>query len=392
MNRWSTAISCALLLGLVVGLPYYGLPFFYDYFEQTFGWSRSQIVLGLPLGTLVTLVLGPTLVRRTPPRTSIIGGSLACGVALAGMGAMHGDIRWYFALWLLYMSGWIFAGPLSHQILLTQLYPERRGTALAVAYFGISIFGASSVAFVARPVTAAFGFETALVVLGVCVMLASPLAWLLLPHVPADPPRAASPDEAGVWRKPAFWWLLLGSTLAISGVGGISQHLKLIFREALGNNQARVDEVFGWALLLMLIVGSCGRFSFAWGFDHLPKGRVIGAAFLLMLVAMPVLQIADRPGMPYLFSLLFGLGMSSDSLLIPILVAEAFGPRTVGRTMGWVLPVNTIGQTWFPYVVTLMWQYFGGYSTPIWIIFGCILAGRFALAMVPLRSNPDTLP
>jgi MFS family permease len=381
--QWQVAVISAVVLGLVVGIPYYGLPFFYDYFELEFGWSRGSIVLGLPIGTLVTLVLGPLVVRKLPPRPCIVGGSIVCGLAIAGMGWMPGGLGWYFLLWILYMSGWIFAGPLSHQILLTQVFAQRRGRAMAVAYFGISLFGACSVALIARPLTEAFGFRLALVCLGAMVMLASPIAWLGLPRTVTQAMQSESTAPPEDWRSSNFWWLVIGSTLAVSGVGAVSQHLKLIFREAGYVEQARLDAVFGWTLMLMLSAGAIGRFSFAWGLDHLPKRRVIGVAFLLMAGAMPLLYFLGNPKVPYAFGLLYGLGMSADSLIVPLLAADVFGGRAVGRVMGWVMPINTVGQTWFPYVVTLLWVWCGSYTVPIAITFACILGGRMALAMLP---------
>lgn len=391
MSQWGVALVSALALGLVVGIPYYGLPFFYDYFELEFGWSRGAIVLGLPIGTLVTLVLGPLVVRKLPPRQCIVIGALVCGAALMGMGWMPGGLGWYFGFWILYMSGWIFAGPLSHQILLTQVFAQNRGTALATAYFGISAFGACSVALIARPFTAAFGFRTALLWIGGIVMLASPIAWLGLPDVGVRKEGDEDAAKAEYWRRPAFWWLALGSTLAISGVGAVSQHLKLIFREAGYAEQARLDAMFGWTLMLMLTAGAIGRFSFAWGLDRLPKKRVIGVAFFLMAAAMPLLHYLENPATPYAFGLMFGLGMSADSLVVPLLVADVFGGRAMGKVMGWIMPINTVGQTWFPFAVTLMWGWFGSYTVPLAVTFGCILGGRLALAMLPAgKADPTT--
>lgn len=375
-----TAAASCLCLGLVVGIPYYGMPYFYDYFEQAFGWSRAAIMLGLPVGTLVTLVAGPLFVRRLPPKPCIAVGAVVCGAALAGFGWMNGGLAAYYGLWLLYMTGWTFAGPLSHQVMLTRLYTANRGRAMAVAYFGISAFGAISVALLARPLTQAFGFRAALMTIGGLVALAGPLAWWTLPDVRAQE-RETARGERALGR--AFWLLLAGSTISISGMGGLSQHLKLIFAEAGFGSQARLDAVFGWVLMLMLTAGSVGRFVFAWGADRFPKRHVISVAFVLMAGAMPLLFFVNHGPAAYVFAVVYGLGMSSDSLLVPLLAAEQFGGARVARTMGLILPVNTVGQTWFPYVVSLLWEATGSYTAPLAAIFGCILLGRLTLALLP---------
>ena len=123
-------MASSLILGLIVGIPYYGIPFFYDYFEAAYGWSRASMMLGLPVGTFVTLVAGPWLVPRVPPRRGIVCGAAVCAAAMAGFGVMGGGLAGYYAMWLLYMAGWTFAGPLAHQILLSEVFGLRRGRAV----------------------------------------------------------------------------------------------------------------------------------------------------------------------------------------------------------------------------------------------------------------------
>lgn len=379
-SGWGIAACSAFILGLVVGLPYYGLPFFYDYFEQAFGWPRQYIVLGLPLGTLLTLFLGPLVVRRFAPRLAIVLGAPLCGVGLALMGLSGGRLTVYFAAWLIYMTGWILAGPLMHQILLTQCYPRRRGSAIAVAYFGISLFGALSVAMVARPLTSFVGFEGALMGIGLLAGLASPVGWALLPQtgIGGGDHRNSTP-----WRERAFWILLVGTTLSISAIGGLSQHLKLILREAGHKEQTQLDQLFGWVVLVSLVSGSAGRFGFAWAAERFDKRRIVGLACLLLLAGLPLLHWAQDERLAYCFALVFGLGMSADSLMAPLLAVDLFGPSRMGSAMSVIGPINTIGQTWFPFLLTLLWQLEESYTIPLWVVFLLVAAGRLSLQFLP---------
>jgi len=377
-------IASAVILGLVVGIPYYSLPFFYDYFEHPvanggFGWTRASIVLGLPLGTLVTLVMGPMLIHRVPPRSGVIFGAGLCAAAIAGFGVMQ-SLAGYYGLWMLYMCGWTVAGPMAHQILLARVLQRNRGTGFAVSLFGISAFGAISVACLARPLTAMFGFHQALIVLGLLMMLAVPLAWKALPQVGTASPSHSSSPVPNVIGSGVFWRLMTGSTLTAAGIAGISQHLKLILRERGYSEQARLDEVFGWTVMLMLGFSALGRFVFAWSADRVPKRHVITVAFLCMVCSAPLLFWVDASRTPYLFGALFGFGMSSDSLIVALLAAEHFGPSGMAKAMSVLVPVNTIGQTWFPYVVSLLWEISGSYTISLAVIFVLILCGRLLLA------------
>lgn len=51
--------------------------------------------------------------------------------------------------------------------------------------------------------------------------------------------------------------------------------------------------------------------------------------------------------------------------------------------MGVIVPVNTVGQTWFPSLVSVLWAASGSYTVPLVFTFVCVLAGRLALALLP---------
>ncbi|MGQ9632905.1 MAG: hypothetical protein ACUVXB_01525, partial [Bryobacteraceae bacterium] len=65
---WWITLAAFCTFGISVGIPYYNIPFFYDYFEKTYGWSRADITLRFPLAALLTLCLVPLLVHRFSPR------------------------------------------------------------------------------------------------------------------------------------------------------------------------------------------------------------------------------------------------------------------------------------------------------------------------------------
>src|SRR5262245_2595703 len=98
---WITA-AIFISFGITVGVPYYGMPFFYDYFTHTFGCTRPQITLGFPLGAVLTLWVGPALVHRYSPRRMILIGAFCTFLAFLGFGLMGGSLLLYYLLWTLY--------------------------------------------------------------------------------------------------------------------------------------------------------------------------------------------------------------------------------------------------------------------------------------------------
>src|SRR5690242_8470064 len=83
---WLITAAAFLTLGLTVGLPYYNVPFFYDYFAHTFGWSAPQITLGFPLAALPTVLIAPLLIHRFSPRKLIFWGAILSCLGMVSFG------------------------------------------------------------------------------------------------------------------------------------------------------------------------------------------------------------------------------------------------------------------------------------------------------------------
>ena len=60
---WITA-AAFVTFGLAVGIPYYNIGFFYDYFQRSFGWQRADVTLGFPVAALLTIWVGPLVMHR----------------------------------------------------------------------------------------------------------------------------------------------------------------------------------------------------------------------------------------------------------------------------------------------------------------------------------------
>ena len=122
---WWVTAAAFLTFGIAVGLPYYNMPFFYDYFQREFHWTKGQITFGFPLAALLTLWIGPVLVPRFSPRKLILVGTALTCAAFVGFGTMGGALWVYYALWFLYTVGYILSGPIPHQLDHLSLVPAQ---------------------------------------------------------------------------------------------------------------------------------------------------------------------------------------------------------------------------------------------------------------------------
>jgi len=99
--------------------------------------------------------------------------------------------------------------------------------------------------------------------------------------------------------------------------------------------------------------------------------------------------LAVRPGraeLMYAFAVAFGIGLGADYMLIPLMAAEQFGINSLARAMAVILPVNTIGQTWVPYGVSILRERSGSYSMPMAVVLAVAIAGAASIAILPGRK------
>jgi MFS family permease len=399
---WSVVVAAFITFGLAVGVPYYNLPFFYDYFQKSFHWNLSQITLGFPVAALLTIWVGPALVPRFSPRKLIVFGSALTAVSLFGFGMMRGAITLYFVLYFVYTVGYIFSGPIPHQILVSYWFRAKRGRAMGIVYVGVGLFGGLGSFFV-HAVTGRFGFQTALLALGGLTLLIWPLALFLLKDKPEDlgqfPDGASQPPPDGslrprtfgfLLRSTPFWLLLAGSICSIGSIGSINTHMKFVFRDAGFANQAQLDSTWTTASVLILWSSIAGRLSIGYLADLFSKKRVMAATyFIVALTILLLLWVSPlHAGSVYVFAVVFGFSMGADYMLIPLMAAEQFGINTLARAMAVILPFNTIGQTWCPYLVSALREHFGNYLAPMSVVFAIAMLGALAIAAMP--REPQT--
>jgi len=181
-HAYQAAATAFVVLFCIVGVSLWGLPFYYDFMVQQFGWTRAQVTSG---NALSRLVVGPMfgflagwVVDRIGPRRLMLVGIVMAGAALIGLGWISSLGMFYF-FYFLNALGYVSGGPLPNQVLLTQWFDRSRGKAMGFAYLGIGIGGAT-VPWISHTLVQHFGWQTALRILGLSIVVVSfPMALLL---------------------------------------------------------------------------------------------------------------------------------------------------------------------------------------------------------------------
>ena len=89
----------------------------------------------------------------------------------------------------------------------------------------------------------------------------------------------------------------------------------------------------------------------------------------------------------YIFAAVFGLGLGGEYLIIPLMAAELFGVRVLGRVMGIVLTADGVAEATAPMLVGKLRDRLGSYDTGFIVLVGAALVGAVAIALLPERRS-----
>ena len=380
------ALATAFLaLFSIVGFALYGLPFFYDFYVKELGWTRAQVTSGnmiskIAVGLGFGFIAG-WLIDRFGPKRLMIVGILFAGTALIGLSHVHTlPIFWLF--YGFNALGYAMGGPLPQQVMLSGWFDKSRGKAMGLAYLGIGLGGAL-VPQIAYRLNAEFGWRTALQTLGILmVVIALPCA--LFVREPARAAASAAPaiPLRDVLRQPAFYLLAIGSMASIGAVGGTMQNLKLYLGPERKLPQAEIAGIF-----TIILVGSVvGRVLMGWLADRWPKKWVMLLIYAVVAGSIPLMVFAPSITLLKVFAFLFGIGLGGDYMIIPLMAAELFGVRGLGKVMGIVLSADSIAEAVVPNRIGALADVMKTYETPFVYVTVIAAVGAVAVALLPRRD------
>jgi MFS family permease len=309
----------------------------------------------------------------------------------------------FYVFYLFNALGYVCGGPLPNQVLLSRWFDKGRGRAMGFAYLGIGIGGAL-VPLVAHRLTEQFGWHTALQILGVLmIVVALPFALLVSEHPPASTSGVASttsgagahgvsantptPEIAVRTRVFTHWtfpFLLVGSMCSIGAVGGTMQNLKLLLSIDKGLSQGDVAGVMS----LVLTGSIAGRLLMGWMADRFPKKYVMLLIYGLVAATVPLLYLAPSLDSLRIAAVLFGIGLGGDYMIIPLMAAELYGLKILGRVMGVVLTADGVAEALVPMAVATIRDSTGTYGGGFALLVALATLGAAAVACLPRPARP----
>jgi MFS family permease len=379
-----------LTLFSLIGIMFYGLPFFFDFWVKDFGWSRATVTSGM---AFAKIVVGPLfgffagwVIDRFGPRRLMLSGIVMGGFALIGLSVMTS--LWQFYIFYLFNAlGYMFGGPLPNQVLISRWFNKARGKAMGIAYLGVG-FGGMLVPQLARWLNFNFGWHEALMILGVLmIVVAFPMAWFAKEN-PEGVSEQVKHDDSKIPFGPIlkswpFYLLVIGSMCSIGAVAGTSQNLKLFFSIDLKYSQEHAANVLSIVLASSII----GRLLMGWLADRIQKKYVMILIYALVAVSIPLLYLASVPGVIYVFAFIFGIALGGDYMIIPLMAAELFGINVMGRVMGLVITADGFGEAFGPLLAAWLRDISGSYANGFASLIVLAAIGTIAVSMLPRKTE-----
>jgi MFS family permease len=397
---WRIVLAAFLNLFFAVGLVFYGLPVFYPSLVDSLHFSRSQVTQGSFLGfVIVAPAFGfmGALIDRIGARQVIRFGLLLVGLPLVMMGWMS-SLSEYYALCILEVVGYVLAGPIPNQVLISNWFRAKRGRAMGYAYLGLGLGGVAAPIFAAHLI-AWVGWRRAFAIMGAVILaVLFPIGQWVTRSAPEE--LGLVPDGVGSALTPGgsekipslrlrtavrtanFWLVLVGSALTIGAIGTVIQQFVLFLRDV-GYTTGQATHVFSG----LLFAGLAGRVAVGYFADRYRKKNVMALFYLLLAVAIPLLFLAHQPAALWAFALVFGFAMGADYMLIPLVTAECFGLTALGKLLALIIMADSLAQWFGPMLAGRIFEATHSYDLAWNIITAAGILGAVAIyAVSPPRS------
>ncbi|MBZ5855619.1 MFS transporter [Flavihumibacter profundi] len=386
IGQYKVAATGFLSLFSIIGIMFYGLPFFFDFWVNDFGWNRATVTSGNIFGKII---IGPLfgfaagwIVDRFGPKRLMLFGIVISGLAVIGLSKMHSLFEFY-SLYMLMVLGYMCGGPLPNQVMTSRWFNNSRGKAMGFSYLGVGI-GGMLVPQIAKWLNKQMDWRLSLVVLGILMLVvALPMA-LFVKENPGDVIKAAKAGEptipfSAILKNKSFYFLALGSMCSIGAITGVSQNLKLFFSLDLHYSQGQAANVVSGILGASII----GRLLMGWLADRYPKKHVMMLIYMLNTLSILLLYFVDTPGLVYFFVLVFGISIGGDYMIIPLMAAELFGIKVMGRVMGLILTVDGLAEAFGPVLAGWLRDRNGSYAIGFTALILLSVIGTLAIWMLP---------
>jgi sugar phosphate permease len=362
---WTIAATSVVIYFFTNGMAIFVPQNLFPRFMESFGLTTAEVSRSMAITFAVSGVLAP-LVGAAIDRLGVVRVIRSGLVILALTFSLYPMARGLADLYLLHVAvavGLILAGLMPNVVLLSSWFVARRGTVVGILVAGSSLAGAVLPAAISTLVNdPAYGWRYGLGALAVAFWLLALVPGFLLlkaepqavgqyPDGASRPPASDGAREgvpfAAALRTPTLWCLAIGSACLWFATQAMTSQVTIFFEQEAG--YAPPDATTLYATLMACSVA--GKFLFGAGSDRFAKRRIMVLTSLTLLCGCLLLFTTGPDGLALTrdplrlraFVLVFGLGFGGCFTMIQLVAVESFGQLDLGKILGVVTFVDTMG-------------------------------------------------
>ncbi len=396
---WIIALSAGVILMITNGMTLSGLNVFdrplLDALKDATGGPVSladyklRDAITLAVGGLMAPLAGAAADRFGVRPRMIIGALLlAAGYFLYSTVDSLSDI---YAIHVLFASALATCGLVVSVILVSRWFVKDRGLALGIALAGTSL-GNGTLPPLNALLMDAVGWQSAFTWLSLLPLCLIPVILFVVRERPADlerqMPAVMANGEAptGITslalgtalRTPNFWILALIAMCTFFAIIGTSAHLNL-YMLSRGFDQTEA----GLSYSVLFYLGLVGKVASGFLADRLGRQRIFVSTLAIMASGAGILML-PAPDAIWVGLVCFGLGWGGLYTLLQLLAADYFGPRHLGKILGAITVLDTLGGGLGPAMIGAIFDRTGSYDqafmlVTVLIVAALLLATQFRL-------------
>ncbi|QNP60825.1 MFS transporter [Paenacidovorax monticola] len=356
---------------------------------QALGWTRQDFALAIAIQNIVwglTGIFAGMLADRFGAFRVIVIGSLLYALGLLGMA--YSPTPTLFAITAGVLIGMAQAGTtyaVIYGVIGRNVAAERRSWAMGIAAAAGS-FGQFLMVPTEGLLISSFGWQQALVLLGIAALLMMPLArGLREPGFAGGsaPRREQTIGQAlrEAFRYPSFQLLMAGYFVCGFQVVFIGVHLPSYLKD-----QGLSPQVASYALALIGLFNVVGTYAAGSLGQRMPKKNILAFIYFTRAVVITLFLLAPlTPMSVYLFAAVMGMLWLSTVPPTTAVVAQIFGVAHLSMLGGFVFFSHQIGSFMGVWLGGYLYDKTGSYDI-VWYL--AIALGIFAgLVNLPVRES-----
>ena len=391
-NRWWLVVGA--LLGLVVNtgvIEVFTFSVFLKPISEDLGFQRQTIALAGVFGSLCATFATPAFGKALDHfGLRKIHLPMICLYALAT--ALLAFLNSSFALMAAFFCfrGIVGSGqsPIAYSKAIAAWFDKDRGLALGIAIAGVGI-GVAIMPQVASWLIGAYGWRIAFAGLGAAILLIGFIPALLFvreppfhtDHVVAGRPAVPGStvrDAIYSWR---FWAMTIAFFIGVIAINGMLTRVVPLLSDRGISRAVAVSALSASGIALTV-----GRIISGWTLDRVHGPYVACAFFASATVGIALLASGAGGSVPFVATVLCGLGIGAEVDLMAFFISRYFGLRSFGAIYGALFALFSVGNGVGPYLMDLSFGHAGSY-VPMMLVFvvGLVAACGLLLPLGPYR-------